>query len=278
MNVLSKFALFPMLTLLIATGLPLSAGEKAHGQKVDQRSHFAVLHELEAGNARFVSGATLYKPNLEERKELANGQKPHTIVLSCSDSRVPPELIFDQGLGELFTVRVAGNVVDEHVLASIEYAVEHLGSQFLVIMGHESCGAVKAALTTPKGKSAGSPSLDELVGEIQSNLNGNTRFVDEDPRLHEPVKANVIAVAQQLVHESPIIQEAIEHGQLMLAQGIYSLTSGEVEFWYVGRPELTQASASTKGNGHASSTTSSKAVISKKETPKSKKSTPKTVH
>ncbi|MFM7200013.1 MAG: carbonic anhydrase [Myxococcota bacterium] len=205
---------------------------------------------IQAGNKRFISGDITYRPDPESRAVLANGQKPHTIVLTCSDSRLPPELIFDQGLGEIFTVRVAGNIADAHAIASIEYAIEHLGARLVVVMGHESCGAVKAALTTPKGSSAGTKSLDVLVRDIQRNLDGNMLFSPADKTLVAPVKTNVSAVARELITSSPVIQHMLESKELVMAQAIYSLASGEVSFFYAGVPEVPAHGSSASHDDH----------------------------
>jgi carbonic anhydrase len=194
------------------------------------------------GNQRFVQGKARHEhADADRRHEVVAGQKPHTIVLSCSDSRVPPELIFDQGLGDVFTIRLAGHVLNPEAIASIEYAVEHLGSKLLVIMGHESCGAVKAALTLPVGKSAGSASLDQLVAEVRANMPSATgrKPASADPLFREPVKAHVVATALQLVNQSEIVREKVRRRELLVAEGIYSLASGKVEFWDVGERYLT---------------------------------------
>ena len=131
------------------------------------------LHSLfkKQGNKRFLKG-NVRKDGIDSAtiKKLSEGQKPHAIVLSCSDSRVPPEIIFDQKLGEVFVVRTAGQSLDSMAIASIEYAVAHLGSNLILVMGHESCGAVKAALSTLNGGDAGSPSLNKLVGDLHPRL------------------------------------------------------------------------------------------------------------
>lgn len=188
--------------------------------------------EMKAGNKRFVSGEARHPAqDAETRKKLAGGQTPHTIVLSCSDSRVPPELVFDQGLGQIFTVRVAGNYLDPATVASIEYAVDHLGSKLIVVMGHESCGAVKAALSTPPGKSAGSKDLDQLVSAIRPNLGKYRTIATEDKTVRAPVKANVEAVAQDLMIRSKIVRRHVEHDGLVIVPAIYGLGDGTVEFW-----------------------------------------------
>src|SRR3990167_319467 len=126
---------------------------------------------LRNGNKRFLSGKL--RKDGQAKKDiarLATGQKPHTIVLSCSDSRVPPEIIFDQKLGEIFVIRTAGEVLDPMAIASIEYALEHLGSNLILVMGHTQCGAVKAALATIGGQDAGSPHPNKPVAPIPPPL------------------------------------------------------------------------------------------------------------
>jgi carbonic anhydrase len=191
---------------------------------------------VQEGNKRFSENKVQHpNQNSDRRNELASGQKPHTIVLSCSDSRVPPEVIFDQGLGDIFTVRVAGNVVTPEATASIEYAIEHLGSKLIIVMGHESCGAVKAALTTPKGTTAGSADLDLLLGLIRPNLDAYRSLASTDKTLRDPVKANVKSVVKSLIARSKIIREALKSEKVLIAHGIYGLASGKVEFWDVGQ-------------------------------------------
>lgn len=157
-------------------------------------------------------------------------------MLSCSDSRVPPEKIFDEGPGKIFTIRLAGHVVNSDAIGSIEYALEHLGSKVLVVMGHDSCGAVKAALTTPEGKSTGSPHIDSLIAKIRPAISGFKSIPAEDKTLEGPVKANVTATVKDLIKRSKIIREFIESDRLLIAQGIYHLASGQVDFWSVGQP------------------------------------------
>jgi carbonic anhydrase len=181
------------------------------------------------GNKRFVSGQmTHLEQDVARRAELASGQKPKAIILSCSDSRVSPEIVFDQGLGEVFVVRTAGEVADPVALASIEYALEHLGSNLILVLGHTSCGAVKATLSTPEGKSAGSHNLDKLVSMIRPNL-AITASTADNPTMLDPVKANVIGVSKSLAAHSEIISEMIHEKKAMLAQGVYDLASGKVE-------------------------------------------------
>lgn len=190
------------------------------------------LDELKRGNKRFVEDDVEHiNQDEKRRKKLADGQKPHTIVLSCSDSRVAPEILFDQGLGDLFVIRTAGNTVGSDAVASIEYAVEHLGSKLLVVMGHESCGAVKAAMTTPVGKTAGSFDLDTLVGKIRPHVHGSRSLASSDKTLRVPVQDNVSAVACNLMKRSKILREHFKKGSLTVQPAIYGLASGKVDFW-----------------------------------------------
>jgi carbonic anhydrase len=190
----------------------------------------AALAALKAGNARFVDDGVHCRQHSGIRKKLASGQAPDAIVLSCSDSRVPPELVFDQELGELFVVRVAGNILSDEALASIEYALTHLGSRLIVVMGHDSCGAVKAALATPKGGDAGSPSLNELIGRIQANLGEATAADSSDPAAHAAVVRNVSAVAGELITRSEIVRKAVEAGRARIVRAVYAMESGKVGF------------------------------------------------
>lgn len=196
-----------------------------------------VLQSLAEGNQRFVAGTPQPTVAVSKRRlDLAMGQKPGAIILSCSDSRVPPELIFDHGLGDLFTVRVAGNVLNSDSSASIEYAVENLGSSLIVIMGHESCGAVKAAVSRKKGESAGSPDLDSLVGSIQKNLgitgsDAHSYAAAQDKKLRKAAMTNVDAVADQLVSRSAIIAKAVKSGKVKIVRAIYNIETGAVDFW-----------------------------------------------
>ena len=193
------------------------------------------LQDLKAAKAQFMKGNFAAR-----RKELVAHQDPKVIVLSCSDSRVPPEHIFGKGLGDLFTVRVAGNILGAATVASLEYAAEHLGASLLVVMGHESCGAVKAALTTERGDSAGSLDLDSLVSSIQGNLDRAAElpgrgmasvYHAEDKKLRQAVIGNVDVVAADLMKRSKIIRHRVETGKLKIVRAIYSLESGKVDFW-----------------------------------------------
>lgn len=188
-----------------------------------------VLQDLREGNKRFIQGELLH-PNIDQarKSEMAKGQAPGAVVVSCSDSRTAAELIFDQGLGDIFAVRSAGHALEATDIASIEYSVEHLGSTLILVMGHTSCGAVKATLSTPVGKSAGSKSLDALVSHLRPMVGSASA---NDPKYIIPVKRNVDATINQILKASPMIKKKVQNHELTLARGIYDLDIGEVTFW-----------------------------------------------
>lgn len=191
-----------------------------HGEKAPSVTAEEALKRLEEGNKRYVEGA-LAHPHQDggRRTEVAGGQAPFAIVLGCADSRVSPEVLFDQGLGDLFVVRVAGNVVDDHVLGSIEYAVEHLGAKLVVVLGHERCGAVKAAKETIAAKATAGGHVGSLVEAIAPAVEETTGG-DLDATIH----ANVANVAEELAESGPVIKGVTVRG------AYYDLDTGTVVF------------------------------------------------
>lgn len=188
------------------------------------------LNWLVNGNKRF------YKSNVRKDgqspsdiERLSTGQTPHAIILSCSDSRVPPEVVFDQKLGEIFVVRTAGEALDNNVIGSIEYAVEHLGSNLIVVMGHTSCGAVKAALGSLDGSSAGTPALDGLVQDIHPRIQAY-KGAKPSPNVEKESWSNTEGVARDLIVRSKLLKEHLEAGKLMVVPSLYSLETGRVIF------------------------------------------------
>lgn len=182
--------------------------------------------QLMSGNRRFVKGEHLVTATRELRNELANGQHPDVIVLTCSDSRLSPEWIFDQPMGEIFVVRTAGNLVDPIALGSIEYAVEHLHAKLLVVMGHEKCGAVAAALS---GETMPTENLDAIVRKIRPGIPAARANASKDALLQDAIEANIRRSATDCVVASPIVRESVVHGTLAVVQAVYHLQSGEVE-------------------------------------------------
>jgi carbonic anhydrase len=209
---------------------PADAKEAHHKREAGPVSSEKAFGWIKNGNTRFLKHRLRTDGiSAKDLEKLSKGQKPHTIVLSCSDSRVPPEIVFDQRPGEIFVVRTAGQALDSSAIASIEYAVSHLGSNLIVVMGHESCGAVKAALGTLKGGDAGSPSLNKLVADLHPRLK---RFSELTPTENVVVESwtNVEGVAGDLIARSEIIQSAIESGEVKIQKALYHLGSGEVEW------------------------------------------------
>ena len=185
------------------------------------------VKELIDGNARFTQGLERRRDMLAERNALTQGQHPRTIVLGCSDSRVPPELLFDESLGELFVVRNAGNVADMVSLASIEYAAEHLHASLLVVLGHERCGAVTAATSSEPMET---PNLQALVDEIAPGLATLKARYTGAELVHLGVEANVVATSNEVVERSPLIRKLVEEGKLHILRAVYDLDSGHVRW------------------------------------------------
>jgi carbonic anhydrase len=179
---------------------------------------------LEDGNNRFATGHGRAVADYSSRRaELAKGQQPFAVIVSCSDSRAGPEVIFDQGLGDLFVIRTAGHVVDDEALGSIEYAVEHLGSPLIVVLGHSRCGAVTAAV---EGGSAPGH-IGAVVKAIRPAVE-ETRGQPGDP-VDNAMRANVRDVARQLRESQPILAELVHEGKVRVVGARYDLDSGRVE-------------------------------------------------
>ncbi len=182
-----------------------------------------IWNDLAAGNQRFVTGKTAPHDFPTQRKALTKTQHPQVAVLSCSDSRVPPELVFDTGLGELFVVRSAGEDDDPLSLGSLEYAIEHLGSTVIVVLGHQSCGAVTAACSGGKSESV---NLDAVLTPIAPSC---TKMDPKKPEtLDIAVRDHVHSVAQDLLVKSQLLKKAFDEGKLTIIEGYYSLDTGEV--------------------------------------------------
>ncbi|MDQ3802036.1 MAG: carbonic anhydrase [Acidobacteriota bacterium] len=188
------------------------------------------IRALKTGNARFFSGAA-QRPELSaaERRAQILGQTPFAVVLSCSDSRVPTEIVFDQGLGSLFITRVAGNVIDRATLGSIEYGVGHLKTHVVVVMGHEGCGAVKAAFLPPEARARETENIQFLLNQIAPAIARTPKIRDEKAKMREAVIANVRQQVQNL-KQVKFIQEAVASGRIAVIGAFYEITSGAVDF------------------------------------------------
>ena len=182
-----------------------------------------VISRLEAGNKNFVNDKLDGKlQNSSRRTDLTSGQEPYAIILSCADSRVVPELAFDAGLGELFVIRVAGNVANNSSIASIEYAVAHLGTTVIVVLGHESCGAVTAAM----GGGDNGHNLNHLLSHITPALAASA----EGAAVNDVVKKNAELTGLELKNRSSIISNAVESGKVKIIPAFYNLGSGAVDW------------------------------------------------
>ena len=161
----------------------------------------------------------------KRRGELTKSQHPFAIILSCSDSRVPPEIVFDEGLGDLFIVRVAGNVLNDEGLGSIEYGVDVLGARLIVVLGHQSCGAVDAAMKTVAAKG-------KAPGHIQSLVTAIKPVIDSTPKadLDTTIKANVKHVVDAVRSSMPILKTKVDSGDVQVIGGYYTLDTGAVTF------------------------------------------------
>jgi carbonic anhydrase len=181
------------------------------------------LDRLKEGNARFVADHLDGKlQDSSRRGSLIGGQEPYAIILSCADSRVVPEFAFDTGLGELFVVRVAGNVANSSSIASIEYAVAHLNSKLIIVLGHQSCGAVTAAVN---GGDNGY-NLNHLLAHITPAIQSSGK----NASMSEVIKKNAKLTVQELKNRSFIIREAIDKSEVKVIPAYYNLDTGKVDF------------------------------------------------
>ncbi|MBL0332331.1 MAG: carbonic anhydrase [Chlorobi bacterium] len=181
------------------------------------------LEETKAGNKRFLKRKMKninYDKQIEQNK---NDQHPHSLVLSCLDSRVPPEIIFDQGFGNIFVARVAGNVEDPNILGSMEFAVKVKGTKLIVVMGHNKCGAVKGAIDNAK-----LGNLTQLVDQIKPAIKGDS--TDKDTMLDESSKNNVKMTITDILNGSKVISDMVNDKQVKIVGAYYDITSGKVTF------------------------------------------------
>ncbi len=195
------------------------------GHMSDNSNSDRILQVLSEGNSRYVSSKPTH-PNQDANriKEVSKGQHPIAVIVGCSDSRIPPEIIFDQGLGDLFVIRVAGNILDDIGMGSIEYAVDHLGVTVVVVLGHGKCGAVGA--TVQGGEAHGhigsivraiTPAL-EKAKNLEGDLTDNT------------IRANVKLVVEQIASSKPILLPMVDGGKVKILGAYYDIESGRVDF------------------------------------------------
>ena len=224
-----------LLYLSIVLSFASSGLAQQAGAAPAQQSHAAASHpipsadtvwsDLMAGNQRFVAGKPRSYDLVPLRRKLASGQSPNVIILSCSDSRVSPEVIFDQSLGDIFVVRTAGNIADPVALGSIEYAVDHIHSPLLVVLGHTKCGAVTAACS---GDKMPSPNLDAIVSKIGPAVSQAKSYAKPDDLIEAAIKENVHQSAKDVQANSEIVRDAVKSGKLKVVEAEYQLDTGEV--------------------------------------------------
>lgn len=216
-----------ILFLVLAISISFINPASAHSPKVEQ-----ALTLLVEGNQRYRQG--LNNPDLtaERREALVAGQRPFAVIIGCSDSRVPPEHVFDQGLGDLFVIRLAGNVVDDLAIGSVEYAVAELAVPLVVVLGHTDCGAVKAAVRSTSDDSSLSPGLTAIVRQLEPAMEKVMQEKTENGKsIYEDVAdANVKEVMERLVLQSAIIEDAVQDGDLAIV-GAKHHADGKIIFF-----------------------------------------------
>jgi carbonic anhydrase len=188
------------------------------------------LARLREGNERFVRGQARF-PTVQKEilAELAKGQRPYATIVGCSDSRVPPELVFDAGFGDLFIIRLAGNVISDEVMGTLQYAGVHLQTPLFVVLGHEGCGAVQAALAAKRGASTERSRIARLLENILPGLERLPDAASPQDEMHAAVEANVRWAMHQLL-ETPEARAREAEGRLKLVGAVYELETGRVRF------------------------------------------------
>ena len=212
-----------------AVGLSTVQASQSEDMK-PPRDAAEALERLKEGNRRFAEGRVRHAHQAASwREHLRAGQQPFATILACSDSRVPPELVFDQGFGDLFVIRVAGNVVASDVIGSIGYAVAHLHTPVMVVMGHEGCGAVTAAIESLEGRGTEPKYIKALIERIEPGLAKLPSSLRGADRVHAAVEANVRWTMRQLA-ELPEGKRALQSRTITLAGAVYELETGIVRF------------------------------------------------
>jgi carbonic anhydrase len=242
---MKKISLFMlMLVMVAALAAPAWASTAAPGISADE-----ALRLLKEGNTRYTEGKLQHPRQDGARRGLtaAQGQHPLAVVLTCSDSRVPPEIIFDQGIGDLFVVRVAGNVAATDEIGSMEYAVDHLAAPVVVVLGHSQCGAVSAVLDDAKM----TPNLANLVEPIKPAVDkareANPQAA-KDVLLKAAITDNVWQAIEDMLRLSPLIREKVRDGQTRVVGALYDLDSGQVT-WLGPHPDQEKLVGGKKGAG-----------------------------
>lgn len=188
----------------------------------------AALQRLKSGNARYVAGKPLRLDHSARREKVAPAQLPFAIVLGCSDSRVPPEILFDQSLGDIFTIRVAGNIADDLAIGSMEYAVAHFGTPLIVVLGHERCGAVAATVEAIEKGENPPPHIASLVDAIRPAVTAS-QGMKGDP-VENAIATHIAQTVAALKAAGPVLAPAVASGKLEIVGAEYHLATGRVSF------------------------------------------------
>jgi len=188
----------------------------------------SALEILKNGNKRFVKNSKSEKNLVEQVSKTSNGQYPFAVVLGCIDSRVPPELIFDLGIGDIFSIRIAGNIVNEDILGSMEFACNVIGSKHILVLGHTSCGAVEGAKDDVQ-----LGNLTELVAKIKPAVDHFNMIATKDDQnaVDEIAEINVNMTIEEIKKRSPILKDMLNKGEIGISGGIYDVSTGEVKFF-----------------------------------------------
>jgi len=212
--------------ILLCMSLILSCRQKQEENKINTLSP---LNKLKTGNEKFLSGYPIHPhETLDRIRDLKKGQNPFVVIVSCSDSRIPPELIFDQGLGDVFSIRTAGNVIGDYELGSIEYAVEHLHCKLIVVMGHENCGAIQAYASSKN--EIHNDHIQNLVTYIASEE--EEKIIPDSLRSNMDilVKANITHGVNLLKSSTPVLKPLVDKNEIKIIGAYYDLDSGSVQF------------------------------------------------
>lgn len=229
-NLLTTAGIFTLCISLLSCEVNKSLSDgNAKTQKPSANPHVTIttpdeaLAELKSGNTRFMEGKMINTDYKEEIQETKDGQHPHSIILSCIDSRVPPEIIFDQGIGHIFDARVAGNIIDPNELGSLEFATAAKKSKLIVVLGHSNCGAIEGAVNDVH-----LGNLTQLLSQIKPAIVADS--TNRALMLEKTTKKNVELTIDNILSQSPVISELVKEGKVKIVGAYYDVATGKVSF------------------------------------------------
>lgn len=229
-NLLTTAGIFTLCISLLSCKVHKSLSEShSKAKKESANPHITIntpdeaLAELKSGNIRFIEGKMINTDYKEEIQETKDGQHPHSIILSCIDSRVPPEIIFDQGIGHIFDARVAGNIIDPNELGSLEFATAAKKSKLIVVLGHSNCGAIEGAVNDVH-----LGNLTQLLSQIKPAIVGDS--TNRPMMLEKTTKKNVEITIDHILSQSPIISDLVKAGKVKIVGAYYDVSTGKVSF------------------------------------------------